>query len=384
MTTVSIAVVGLGQRGLQHLNALWQLDEARIVALCDPFAGNLAENKIQQFVEGFSLDGIRTYGTFADLLTAGGFDAIYFAIPPSLHRGELLQAAQAGIHLFAEKPVSLFLDEMLEMERTIREAGIISTVGFQQRHDNWHIGIRNFLADKRLLMMTYVVNSTLESHSTKHTHTETVGGPQNRVWTANRAWSGSTVVEAGIHQTDLMRFWAGDIAWTEARYIQRAADDIEDGGDNPDAYSVTYGFESGAIAHLIMSRLRKTFWGDNYHDIMWDRGHLKTDDGNGPVAYYYDGPYPPPEGKVDSTALGHDLDLGPRNNTTLEIARAFVTAVGTKSEDPLLNTFTSSLNSHAAVLGANISDQLDGQRINLKDLLHSDEYREFRKKPTKA
>jgi myo-inositol 2-dehydrogenase/D-chiro-inositol 1-dehydrogenase len=375
MTTVSIAVVGLGQRGLQHLNALWQLDEAHIVALCDPFAGNLAENKIQQFVEGFSLDGIRTYGTFADLLTAGGFDAIYFAIPPSLHQGELLQAAQAGIHLFAEKPVSLFLDEMLKMERTIRESGIISTVGFQQRHDNWHIGIRNFLADKRLLMMTYVVNSTLESHSTKHTHTETVGGPQNRVWTANRAWSGSTVVEAGIHQTDLMRFWAGDIAWTEARYIQRAADDIEDGGDNPDAYSVTYGFESGAIAHLIMSRLRKTFWGDNYHDIMWDRG---------PVAYYYDGSYPPPEGKVDPTALGHDLDFGPRNNTTLEIARAFVTAVGAKSEDPLLNTFTSSLNSHAAVLGANISDQLDGQRINLKDLLYSDDYHEFRKKPTKT
>ncbi len=384
MTTVSIAVVGLGQRGLQHLNALWHLDEAHIVALCDPFADNLAENKIQQFVEGFSLDGIRTYGTFADLLTAGDFDAIYFAIPPSLHRGELLQAAQAGIHLFAEKPVSLFLDEMLEMERTIREAGIISTVGFQQRHDNWHIGIRNFLADKRLLMMTYVVNRTLEEHSTKPTHTETLGGPQNRVWTANRAWSGSTVVEAGIHQTDLMRFWAGDIAWTEARYMQRAADDIEDGGDNPDAYSVTYGFESGAIAHLIMSRLRKTFWGDNYHDIMWDRGHLKIDGGNGPVAYYYDGPYPPPEGKVDPTALSHDLDLGPRNNTTLEIARAFVTAVGTKSEDPLLNTFTSSLNSHAAVLGANISDQLDGQRINLKDLLYSDDYHAFRKKPTKA
>ena len=382
MASTKIAVVGLGQRGLQHLNALWQLEEAQVVALCDPFPDNLTEPKIQKFVNGFSLDGISTYGAFADLLAAGGFDAIYFAIPPSLHQGELLQAAQAGIHLFAEKPVSLFLDEALEMERVIREAGIIATVGFQQRHDNWNIGIRDFLADKRLLMMTYVVNSTLESHSTKHTHTETVGGPQNRVWTANRAWSGSTVVEAGIHQTDLMRFWCGDIAWTEARYIQRAAEDIEDGGDNPDAYSVTYGFESGAIAHLIMSRLRKTFWGDSYHDIMWDRGHLKTTGSNGPVAYYYDGPYPPPEGKVDPEALAHTLDLGPRKNTDVEIARAFVTAVAQKSEAPLLNTFTSSLNSLAAVLGANISDQLDGQRINLKDLLSSDEYSQFRKKPT--
>jgi len=383
MTTVNIAVVGLGQRGLQHLSALWRLDEANIVALCDPFPDNLSEGKIQQFVDGFSLDRIRTYSTFSDMFAAGGFDAIYFAIPPSLHQGELLQTARAGIHLFAEKPVSLFLDEALEMERAIDECDIISTVGFQLRHDNWNIGIRDFLADKRTLMITYVVNGTLESHSTKHTHTETVGGPQNRVWTANRAWSGSTVVEAGIHQTDLMRFWAGDIAWTEARYIQRAAEDIEDGGDNPDAYSVTYGFESGAIAHLIMSRLRKTFWGDNYHDIMWDRGHLKNDD-KGPVAYYYDGTYPPPEGRVDPDGLRHTLDLGPRNDSTLEIARAFVTAVGEKSEEPLLNTFASSLNSHAAVLGANISDQLDGQRINLEDLLHSDEYSQFRKKPAQA
>ena len=86
-----------------------------------------------------------------------------------------------------------------------------------------------------------------------------------------------------------MRFWAGDIAWTEARYLHRASDDIEDGGDNPDAYSVTYGFDSGMIANLILTRLRKTFWGDGYQDIAWDRGHLKIEAG-GPVAYYYDGP----------------------------------------------------------------------------------------------
>ena len=160
MTTVNIAIVGLGQRGLQHLNALWQLDEARIVALCDPYPDNLVESRLQRFVDGFSIEGVRTYSAFADLLAAGGFDALYFAIPPSLHQGELLQAANTGIHLFAEKPVSLYLDEALEMDRAIREAGIIATVGFQQRHDNWHGEVRDFLADKRLLMITYVVNGT--------------------------------------------------------------------------------------------------------------------------------------------------------------------------------------------------------------------------------
>ena len=46
------------------------------------------------------------------------------------------------------------------------------------------------------------------------------------------------MVEAGIHPLDLMRYWGGDVAWTEARYIHRDADDIEDGGDNPYGYSL--------------------------------------------------------------------------------------------------------------------------------------------------
>ena len=154
---------------------------------------------------------------------------------------------------------------------------------------------------------------------------------------------GGTIVEAGIHQTDLMRFWAGDIEWVEAHYIHRDDRDIKDGGDNPYAYSVTYGFTCGMIAHLSMSRLRKTFWGDSYNDIIWDRGHLKLEDG-GPVAYYYDGPYPP-SGPVETETLRHPLNIGQRNNNTLEINRAFIHAVNKKSEQTLLNTFSSSINS---------------------------------------
>ena len=380
MSKVKVGLVGLGQRGLQHLSSLWRIADAEVVALCDPAPDNLAEEKIQRYVDGFSMGDIRTYDNFAAFFAAGGLDAIYFAIPPSLHAGEILQAAEKGIHLFVEKPVSLYLDEALEMQRAIDKAGIISTVGFNQRHDNWHGGVRDFLADKRLVMMTDVVNGTLESHSVKHTRTEAVGGPKNRVWAANRSWSGGTIVEAGIHQTDLMRFWAGDIDWAEARYIHRDAEDIEDGGDNPYAYSVTYGFSNGMIANLLMCRLRKTYWGDSYQDITWDHGHLKLE-GDGPVAYYYDGPYQPPEGKVDQASLRHPLELGARNNNTFEISRAFVEAVKEKSQAPLFNTFASSINSHAAVLGANVSDDLGGKRVVLKELLENAEYAKFRQKP---
>ena len=378
MSKIKVGMVGLGQRGLQHLNALWQITDAEIVALCDPAKENLTENKIKNYVPNYQEKSICLHDSFENLLDAGGLDVIYFCIPPSLHQGELMSAAEAGIHLFVEKPVSLFLDEALKMREVIERNKIIATVGFNQRHDNWHIGIRDFVRNKRLIMMTVIVNGTLESHSVKHTKTETVGGPPNRVWAANRSWSGGTIVEAGIHQTDLMRFWAGDIEWVEAHYVHRDEKDIADGGDNPYAYSVTYGFANGMIAHLSMSRLRKTFWGDSYDDIIWDRGHLKLEH-DGPVAYYYDGPYPT-DSPIEPETLRHPLNLGKRNNNTLEINRAFIEAVGKQSEDPLLNTFSSSINSHAAVLGANISDELNGKRIILSDLLENDAYSNFRKK----
>lgn len=377
---VRVGLVGLGQRGLQHLAALWQIDGARVVALCDPFEENLAAAKLRRFVDGFALDGIRTHTTFADLLAGGDLDAVYFCIPPNRHAGEVVAAARAGLHLFVEKPVSLYYDEALEMEGAIRQAGVIATVGFQQRHDHRHEAVRNFLVGRRLVMATTVTNGTLESHSVKHTRTEALGGPGNRVWAASAAWSGTTVVEAGIHPLDVMRYWAGDVAWTRADYVQRAADDIADGGDNPCAYSVTFGFECGLVYNLILSRLRKTFYGDGYAGLLWDHGHVKLE-GDDAVAYYYEGPYPPPQGHDVRAGLRHVLPAPAPRDTTLHIDQCFVDAVARRDPAPLRNTFTSSLNSHAAVLGANASDRLGGRKVTLAEFGSTPEYAAFRRKP---
>ena len=379
---IRVGIIGLGQRGLQHLRALWKLQSeglVKIAALIDTFEDNLAEAKIQGYVDGFQIGGIHTSTDFGETLAALPLDAIYFALPPGVHNGEIIQAANAGVHIFAEKPMSLYLNEAVEMERAIQESGVISTAGFQQRYDSRYEAIHNFLADKQPVMSTIIGNGALEGHSVKHTKTETLGGPANRVWTANYEWSGATVVEGGIHQTDLMRYWFGDILWVEANYIHRDASDIVDGGNNPYAYSVRYGFECGCIANLILSRLRQTYYNDGYESILWTHGHLKFE-GNNVVAYYYDGPYPPAQTPAQE-AVRHLVLTPPHVDPTEQISRAFLGAIGTGVSDQLRSTFASSMNSLAAVLGANASDQLDGERIYLKDFLVDARYDRFRRKP---
>jgi predicted dehydrogenase len=377
-----IGVVGLGQRGLQHLKALWTLHQqgkVKIVAVCDAFESNIAEDKITKFVPGMTFDGVLRTTDFDKAMDAGP-KALYFAIPPGLHDGQLIKATRAGIHIFAEKPQSLYLDEAIEMGDEIEKAGVISTVGFQRRYESPSVVAHEFMADKRPVMTTMVNEGYLEAHSVKHTDTGSLGGPKDNVWAKSLEWSGSTVVEAGIHQTDLMRFWMGDIAWTQSAYVPRDESDIEDGGDNPYSYTVTYGFKNGAVGNLIMSRLRKVYRNDGYQNIIWDHGHLKMDS-SGMAAYYYDGPYPP-ESRPSEGQIKHPLPVPPPVDTTLAIAAAFVNAIQAGSHDPLLSTYASSMNSLAAVLAANFSHELGGERIDLDDLLTNDRYADFRKKRT--
>ena len=70
---------------------------------------------------------------------------LYVCIPPNVHNGEVIRAAQAGIHLFVEKPMSLYLDEALAMRKAIADAGVFSAVGFQQRFDTRHEAVKYFL-----------------------------------------------------------------------------------------------------------------------------------------------------------------------------------------------------------------------------------------------
>jgi predicted dehydrogenase len=374
-----LALLGLGQRGLQHLRVLWRLQAegcVRVVALGDAWSDNLDAAKIARHVDGFQPQGILATTEFDRLLGNAKPDALIVAIPPNRHDGQVIRAAQAGVHLLVEKPQSLYLDEALAMDAAIREAGVIATAGFQQRYDTRNTAVRDFLEGRRLVMLTEVSHGSLEAHNVKHTHTEEVGGPSTRIWTANAAWSGTSVVEAGIHPLDLMRYWCGDVAWAQAAYVPRDPDDIQDGADNPYAYAVTFGFTNGAVGNLLISRLRKVFHHDAFRSVLWDHGCLKWEGGD-LVAYHYDGPYPP-ERTPSRDEIRHVLPIPPPVDALDAFHRAFLHAISTRDPSGLRSSFPDALNSLAAVLAANASHALDGERIRLTEFATVPRYARFR------
>ncbi|MDE0076102.1 MAG: Gfo/Idh/MocA family oxidoreductase [Caldilineaceae bacterium] len=379
---VRVALMGLGQRGLQHLKSLWALQAqgaVRLSALADAFTANLAADKIRNYVDGYRPEGILHTTRFEELLSQE-LDVLYVCIPPNVHSGEVVRAAQSGLHLFVEKPMSLYLDEALEMEAAIDEAGVLSTAGFQQRFDGRHEAVHSHLRQgRRPLMASYTYHGPLEGHNVKHHKTELHGGPGNRVWTANRAWSGMTVVEGGIHLLDLWRYWFGDVEWVQAHYQHRPDDEVIDGADNPYTYSALFGFAGGAVGTMTLSRLRKVYADFMDHQVLWTEGRAEIC-WEGVTMYEYDGPYPPsqppPQGAVTKT-----LYEGRGGDDTFAISIVFMRAIAENRPELIRSPFGDAMNSLAAVIGANVSDELGGERVYVDQLLNADRFAAFRQKP---
>ncbi|MDE0197045.1 MAG: Gfo/Idh/MocA family oxidoreductase [Caldilineaceae bacterium] len=379
---VRVALMGLGQRGLQHLKSLWALQAqgaVRLTALADAFTANLAADKISSYVEGYRPDGIVHTTSFEELLSQDQ-EVLYVCIPPNVHSGEVVRAAQAGLHLFVEKPMSLYLDEAMEMEAAIDQAGVLSTAGFQQRFDCRHEAVHShLLKGRRPLMASYTYHGPLEGHNVKHHQTELHGGPGNRVWTANRAWSGMTVVEGGIHLLDLWRYWFGDVEWVQAHYQHRPVDEVINSADNPYTYSALFGFAGGAVGTMTLSRLRRVYADFMDHQVLWTEGRAEIC-WEGVTIYEYDGPYPPsqppPQGAVTKT-----LFEGRGGDDTFAISKVFIRAIAENRPELIRSPFGDAMNSLAAVIGANVSDELGGERVDVDQLLSADRFAAFRQKP---
>ena len=384
-----VGLVGVGQRGVQHIRAMVQMQKDEIVlitALADPSHENLTDRKLTGYVPGYSSNGIKMFDSADAMIESGLVDAIWFVIPPNQHRGEIERAAEREIAIFAEKPQSLFIGDIISQDAAITNAGVPSTVGFQMRHERGYSDIAAYLSDKWVAAMTMVAEGAVEGHGTKHTHTEEQGGPANRVWTADRAWSGTSIVEAGIHQTDIMRYWTNDdVDWVRATYTNRPAELHETEGDNPIAYTVTYGMKKGGIANILFTKPARSYYLGRFDYIIHTHGTIKLEDDI--ADYTFEGDWPPEE-KPTIDQVRKVISSGPHNSamgdeSTLGIGEAFATSIIENKPENLLNSFNSSINSLASVLAANISNELDGEKIVIDEFINDDKYAQYRANPNR-
>ncbi|OXM16766.1 Gfo/Idh/MocA family protein [Paenibacillus herberti] len=126
---IRVGIIGSGGIAGMHAAAYKTILGVEIVAIADAIPGKAAE-----FIERHGLQGAQAFDDYRELLKLD-LDGISVCTPNSAHRQPTVDSLEAGKHVLLEKPMSVTLDEGLDMVRASRRSGRILTIGFQPRYD---------------------------------------------------------------------------------------------------------------------------------------------------------------------------------------------------------------------------------------------------------
>ncbi len=160
-----VGVIGCGGIAqMMHLPHLRELhDRYEIAALCDLSPGVLRD-------VGADYGVTRLYTDYRALLAQDDIAAV-LVLTAGSHAPVALAAAQAGKHLFVEKPLCYTLAEADAVLAAVRQANVTLMVGYMKRFDSGYLYLKNALASvERLRYVQVNVLHPAEEAYIEHHH----------------------------------------------------------------------------------------------------------------------------------------------------------------------------------------------------------------------
>jgi len=228
---IRAAIVGLGWWGQNLVNSVRGSGAIRFTT---------AHTRNRANAAGFCAEaGLRWVDSLDAVLNDNDIDAVVFATPHTQHPEQVIRAADAGKHVFVEKPFSLSLADASRARQAADTAGTVLAVGFNRRfHPSMHL-LRQAVISGRL--------GTLVTISAEQTalHGITMAPDAWRV-SATEAPAGA-MTAIGVHLVDGMIDLFGPIRQVYAEVARRAAPLADDTTD------VLLRFDNGASGHIFCS-----------------------------------------------------------------------------------------------------------------------------------
>jgi predicted dehydrogenase len=126
---VRVCLVGAGRAGRVHANSLVNhVPTGRLVSIVDPVPETLKATG-----EEFGID--TRFDSLEAALEWDEFDAVAITTPTFTHQALGVMAAQAGKHVFLEKPMALTLAECDAIIGAAERQGVVLQIGFMRRFD---------------------------------------------------------------------------------------------------------------------------------------------------------------------------------------------------------------------------------------------------------
>ena len=189
-SSIGIGIIGSGRAGMIHARNFARLvPGARVAAVADA----VAEARGAASAE---LGGVPEYADFRTLLDDRGVQGVVIAAPTAMHRKIAVAAAEAGKHIFCEKPMAMNAGECDAMIAAAGKAGVVLQIGFMRRFDE------SFRAAHERARAGEIGDVVLVKSCT---HGPTYPKP----WMFDLAQSNGPLAEVCSHDIDTVRWFTG-------------------------------------------------------------------------------------------------------------------------------------------------------------------------------
>ncbi len=229
---LNVAIYGMGNWGSRLISSV-QGKSSKIKFTCgitrDPAAHRATADKF----------GMTLTSSYADALRNPAIDAVLIATPHSLHCQHICEAARAGKHVFAEKPITLTAATARQAVDATKAAGVTLGLGFNRRY------APSFVEMKRRILAGEIGDLVhIEGHHSSPTGFTLKPG----YWRSTRAESpAGGMSPRGIHTVDAMINLGGLVGEVYAHSDRRK---LQPPIDMDDTTSMLLKFKNGMTGYF--------------------------------------------------------------------------------------------------------------------------------------
>ncbi|MET0299053.1 MAG: Gfo/Idh/MocA family oxidoreductase, partial [Flavitalea sp.] len=130
---LNIGAIGINGMGWSNVKSAVKVPGVNIVALCDVDKNVLDKRLAELGTMGKDASKVKTYGNYKELLANKDVDAVIIGTPDHWHALIMVDAVQAGKHVYVEKPVGNSIEECRIMVAAQERYGKIVQGGQWQR-----------------------------------------------------------------------------------------------------------------------------------------------------------------------------------------------------------------------------------------------------------
>jgi predicted dehydrogenase len=181
--------------------------------------------------------GCRAAKGFEEILGDRSIEAIVNTTPNSVHLETTVAAAQAGKHVFLDKPIANSIGDARALTEACRKAKVVLALGYQRRRESHFRFIKSEISKGAFGKL---VNA--EANISR----DRLGKIDLGSWRYTaEGMPGGVMLQIGIHYTDVLEYLLGPIVAVSGSFARLVLP-----GDNPDVASLVLEHEDGARSTL--------------------------------------------------------------------------------------------------------------------------------------